>query len=648
MFLIEQFANQYRHLVRTLLLVTFICTLSACGKSVILGSDPVPSLVPTPQLASKLLSEGDTAQAAHVYAQLASTESDPVLRQEYQLTATELYFDSELYNDGTRLFATLPGTLNTEPQNTDVQQKRLQILSAYNTLAQGNHTGALQQLPPLRSISERILRVRSLELQSRAYQLLNEPAKTLKSRILLESNLSVPKSIQLNRNKIAELLAAQDINSLRTLAGTPGGSVYRGWIEYAALAKRESSMTPDQFAQRSNVWRSRFPNHPAASINFADAESTDQLSTAIVTDRVALLLPLTGQFSEIGAAIKTGFIAARFAQGAGTSFQLYDTRSDTNTAIQQYELAVSEGASLIIGPLDKSAVINLTAANRISVPTLSLNYVGDDIAGHANLFQFGLLPEDEARDVANYALKQNYRKALVIASDSPVSQRLASAFEQHFAVFGGEVLASDVIAEDSYDYSQQLTKILAINSSHARKRRLETLLDTDIEFEPAIRGDIDTIFIAVNSEQALLLRPQLQFHHAGKVPLLATAHIYSGSVDADKDSELSGVKYNDIPWTLTDAVNNTPLYSTISRNHQDSFQKLIALGIDAYQLHTELEKMRLDPSYSLNGKTGALTLVENNKIRRRLEWAEFQEGLPVKISEALPIETALPPLQGEL
>ena len=113
MFLIEQFANQYRHLVRTLLLVTFICTLSACGKSVILGSDPVPSLVPTPQLASKLLSEGDTTQAAHVYAQLASTESDPVLRQEYQLTATELYFDSELYNDGTRLFAALPGTLNT-------------------------------------------------------------------------------------------------------------------------------------------------------------------------------------------------------------------------------------------------------------------------------------------------------------------------------------------------------------------------------------------------------------------------------------------------------------------------------------------------------------------------------------------------------
>ena len=132
------------------------------------------------------------------------------------------------------------------------------------------------------------------------------------------------------------------------------------------------------------------------------------------------------------------------------------------------------------------------------------------------------------------------------------------------------------------------------------------------------------------------------------MPVLSTAHIYSGTADADKDNELSGVKYNDIPWTLTDAVNNTPLYSTISQNHQNSFQKLIALGIDAYQLHTELEKMRLDPSYSLNGKTGALTLAEGNKIRRRLEWAEFQEGLPVKISEALPVRKELPPQQSDL
>jgi len=278
-----------------------------------------------------------------------------------------------------------------------------------------------------------------------------------------------------------------------------------------------------------------------------------------------------------------------------------------------------------------------------------LNYTNEGTPGHANLFQFGLLPEDEARDVASYALKQDYRKAVVIASDSPISQRLANAFTTQFNESGGEVLASETISAEAFDYSNELSRMLDINSSYSRKRRIESLLDTSVEFEPTIRSDIEVVFMAVDSEQALLLRPQLKFHRAGKVPLISTSHVYSGDPDASRDSDLTGVQYNDIPWTLTDATNGSPLFTTISQGHQDSIQKLIALGIDAYYLHSQIENMRLDPTLSLNGKTGGLSLGEGNRIKRRLEWAEFQEGVPVKISDALPLEIPpLPPLQGNL
>ena len=310
------------------------------------------------------------------------------------------------------------------------------------------------------------------------------------------------------------------------MARTPGGSTYRGWLEYAALTKQQDTLAPEVFAQRSELWKARYPNHPAAALNPSGTQVVNSVNSntpAISTNQVALLLPLTGRFSAIGDSIKTGFIAARFADGGTSNIKLYDTASDTSTAIRQYELATSEGASMIIGPLDKSAVVNLTASNRITTPTLSLNYLGEGIAGNANLFQFGLLPEDEARDAAQFALAQNHRKAIVIAADSPISQRLGSAFETAFTEAGGTVLASDFIAADAFDYSEQLTKLLDINSSYSRNRRLEELFDTSIEFEPAIRGDIDVIFMAVDSEQALLLRPQLQFHHSGK--LLSLIHI---------------------------------------------------------------------------------------------------------------------------
>jgi len=618
-------------------------SITACGLNVKSGPSESPALVPSTQLANRYLAEGDTAQAANVYASLAKTETDPNLRQQYLLTATELYFDTELYNEGMSLFATFPASLNTPERQT-----RLQIVSAYNTLAQGNYAQALQQIPPIRSITDRILRVRSVELQSRAYELSNQPAQALKSRILLESNLTSPKSIALNRSKIATRLAALDINTLRTMARTPGGTVYRGWLDYSSLSRNQSAMAPELYAQRINAWRSRYPNHPAATLDVATVADGSQLPS-IFTDQVALLLPLSGAFSEVGDAIKTGFIAARFEDGANTNVKIYDTASDTGTAIQQYERATNEGASMVIGPLDKSAVINLTAGNRISVPTLSLNYTNEGTAGHANLFQFGLLPEDEARDVASYALKQDYRKAVVIASDSPISQRLANAFTTQFDESGGEVLASETISAEAFDYSNELSRMLDINSSYSRKRRIESLLDTSVEFEPTIRSDIEVVFMAVDSEQALLLRPQLKFHRAGKVPLISTSHVYSGDPDASRDSDLTGVQYNDIPWTLTDATNGSPLFTTISEGHQDSIQKLIALGIDAYYLHSQIENMRLDPTLSLNGKTGGLSLGEGNRIKRRLEWAEFQEGVPVKISDALPLEIPpLPPLQGNL
>jgi len=623
--------------LKTLTIIFASLSLFACGFNIKPSGNGSRNRAPSPQLANEMIAKGDISQAAQIYAQLAADELDPAKKTDYQLTATELYFDGELYADATRMYATLP-----LPPSQQQISPRLQVLQAYNTLATGDYAGAITQLPPTRTLTDNIVKIRSLELQSRSYQLQNDPVRSLKARILLDSSLSQPAAITANRSRITQLLAAQDIAGLRQMAQSPGGSVYRGWLEYSALERRQGSVSPEEFQQKRNAWAARYPEHPANAIIVADNNQPGMAPTGITANQVALLLPLTGDYSEIGKSIKTGFLAERFSQGGTSNIKLYNTASDTATAIRQYDTAVSDGASMVIGPLDKNAVINLAATNRINTPTLSLNYLGNDMPGNANLFQFGLLPEDEARDAANFALQQGHRKALVIASEGQIGQRLAGAFEQQFTDAGGTVLGVDFIAEDSYDYSKQLTKILDISSSYARKRRIEKLLDQSIEFEPAIRGDIDIIFMPVDSEQAILLRPQLQFHRAGKVPLISTAQIYVGEPDAERDGDLTGIQYNDIPWKLTEAPANSRLYASVSRVNADGIPKLAALGIDAYRLLTQLGNMRTDPTFAVSGATGELSLAEGNRVRRRLEWAEFQEGIPVRISDALPIETALP------
>jgi len=637
-----------RTLLQAFVVFVSIWTLSGCGTT---GSSFPNStsgrITPTPQLAASLVEQGDAVQAAHMYAQLASQELNPQLAAQYQLQATELYFDSELYAEALRAFDALPTGIEatTDPQ-------RLQLLQAYVELARGETVKALELLPQSRALSDRALRVRALEIEARAKGILDDPVAALKARILIEANLTAPAAIARNRVATRNLLNGIDEARLRQMATVTGGSIYRGWIEYTLL-QRQSKSDENVFAQQTEAWNARYPGHPAAA-RVVDT-SYDDLQTAakaISTDRVALLLPLSGNFHDVGNAIKNGFLAARFnANPASVStLRFYDTKSDVRTAVKQYELAAREGASLIIGPLEKAAVTRLAANNRISVPTLSLNYTTSDIPPVANLYQFGLLPEDEARDAAQYILNQNLQKALVVVADSPLGNRLAGAFTSTFEQHGGSTLAVAKVPPDSYDYSREIKTMLSINESNARRRQLQKLLDTKVEFEPAIRGDAEIIFMAVDSDQARLLRPQLQFHHASHLPLVSTSRIFSGEVDERADSDLSGIVYCEIPWVIDERTASSRLLRNLTDIQPETphgLYKLQGLGIDAWTLHSELETMRFDRAYSVGGVTGQLTLDTGNRIRRRLQWATFEEGKPVKIADALPVKTVLQPLTAE-
>jgi len=607
---------------------------------------PLTQIVPTPQLAASLVSEGDTAQAAHVYAQLASDEVNPELALQYQLLATELYFDSNLYREAMRAYELLPEEL-FEP----TLRERKTLIDAYVHLAQDDPAQALTDVPQPRSFADRVLRIRALEIQARAHELLADPVQALKARILIEANLTRPVTIANNREATRNMLANVDTPSLQRMATVTGGTVYRGWVEFMLLQRTASSASQDTLSQRTQVWSNRYPGHPAALSSEGDFQTTSDLgaTTAISTDRIALLLPLTGKFSKVGNAIKNGFLGAHYASGSGldSQIQLFDTASNLNQALSQYDAAVSSGASLIVGPLSKSAVIKLAATNRITIPTLSLNYTSAETPPSANLYQFGLLPEDEARDAASYLIGADFKKVLVVAAENTVGTRLADAFNETFTEKGGTVLGVEKIPQDSYDYSPQLKKLLAINQSNSRARQLRQLLDAQLEFEPAIRGDVEAIFLALGAEQARLLRPQLQFHHANDLPLVSTSQIFSGKIDKRADGDLTGVIYNDMPWVIDNARKPSKLYTdivSITAEPDHRMSRLNALGIDAWRLHSKLEAMRFDRAFAVAGTTGSLTLADGNRIRRRLNWIEFESGEPVKRSGPLPVQTVLPAL----
>ena len=58
----------------------------------------------------------------------------------------------------------------------------------------------------------------------------------------------------------------------------------------------------------------------------------------------------------------------------------------------------------------------------------------------------------------------------------------------------------------------------------------------------------------------------------------------------------------------------------------DAYQRLIAMGIDAYDLIPQLPSLKSSSQSRFDGATGALTLQAGNRIQRQLHCAQFEGG----------------------
>jgi uncharacterized protein len=159
--------------------------------------------------------------------------------------------------------------------------------------------------------------------------------------------------------------------------------------------------------------------------------------------RIALLLPLHGTLANAGNAIRDGFMTAYYQevkmQPLKPVIQVYDS-SETNNIHSLYREAIADGADIVVGPLAKNNVIALFQHTTMRVPTIALNYLDNNYSSRENFYQFGLSPEDEARQVAEKAKSAGYHHAFIIAPDTPSGRRATTAFKQQWQENGGQVI----------------------------------------------------------------------------------------------------------------------------------------------------------------------------------------------------------------
>ena len=421
------------------------------------------------------------------------------------------------------------------------------------------------------------------------------------------------------------LTSLQD-EELDKLAEEADSYEMRGWIELARIYQ------VDQFSIRSQLdsivqWRRIWASHSAAARLPAPLIEL-QMTWENRPKHIALILPLQ---EATGNAIQEGFLSAYY-QSLSVSrdvpqISVFDSTglADINDTFDQ---AVASGADLIIGPLNKKLVNQISERIELPVPTLALNYTDEDRLAE-NLFQFGLAPEDEISQVINLAWEAGYRNAAVIMPDNLDYQRLEKFFSETWTNQGGQVVSSARFIGDS-GYAEVIKRLMAIDSSEARAEKLLDLLPRlNMEFTPRRRSDIDFIFLVANPRQGRQLKPTLAFYFAGDIPVFSMPSVYDGQENQTGNRDLDGIIFTDAPWVLNPTHQLRDEVNTNLRQAQGPLQRLRAMGIDSFRLYPRLKQFSNNSISSVSGTTGVLTMSENRRIHRSLTTARFEDGIAV-------------------
>lgn len=330
--------------------------------------------------------------------------------------------------------------------------------------------------------------------------------------------------------------------------------------------------------------------------------------------KIALLLPAKGPYAKAAKTIRDGFLTAYYKTASKASepeVHIFDTTEPGGLAAA-YNKAISSQVDLIVGPLTKAEVKAL-AKIKLSMPVLALNTVNET---QDKLYQFGLMPEDEAETVALHAHRQGKKCALIVAPRGEWGDRMVTAFKSAFHSYEGKV--AKIIRIDPSQIEQfpaQLQSLLPSQSLQSKKKNNEKL---------------DMIFLAASPELGRQIKPWLS-SQSGDLTVYATSAIYTGSPSPEQDGTLDGVKFCDMPWILNNTAELREAKQAIEKNPNHNVanaSRYFALGMDAHQLAAQLTEAGL-PIAGTQGLTGNLKLDEHRRIQRSLVCAKFEHGIPI-------------------
>ena len=549
------------------------------------------------QRAQALYTRGQFEQSADAYMALAG--QDAQYSDYYRLLA------AESWRQGGKLDRSEQALADVRRSHLEGEDAiRFDLLRAEFALRKNDPTTALSLAGnPEHPISPG-LQARLLEVRARAQAASGDHWAAAQTRIGMDDSLTGIDREHNRKLALAELVAMGTDNLAATDAKLGPDDRLKPWVHEAQTQLGVAvARAPAQLAQ------------PVGTVGAGGQPGVREGYRAPTA--VALLLPASGPLSSAGNVVRDGFFAAYLDAGRNgaprPTVKVYDSGNDAAHTLSAYDQAVKDGATLVVGPLNRDGVAALFARGALNVPVLALNHPTERVLPPGGTSEFGLLPEAEGAQVADHMIDRGITSAVVMLSSDDFASRAGKAFAAEYLARGGKLTRTTTLQASAVNFSDQVGGIDSAEGSG--------------------------IFISMKPQQARLLLPQL---HLAKVaaPVFGTSHIYAGIDDATSDKDLDGVEFCDAPW-MFDAQPGLPRRGDLAAglaSVRGVNARLFAFGMDAWALVPYLDWLRSHVGSYLPGASGQLTADEFGRVRRVLTWARFQDGLARPVAGSLEMD----------
>ena len=208
---------------------------------------------------------------------------------------------------------------------------------------------------------------------------------------------------------------------------------------------------------------------------------------------------------------------------------------------------------------------------------------------------FSINREADISSLLNIARNNGDQRAIIIDDSTTRDKTL---LEKTWKNMDGEVVYS-ISSEKGISSQKLLSKILLLDQSNIRSRKLSRIIGLQINSKPRRREDIDSIFLSTSLSNARSLKPALEYNFADNISVYLIPSWRGREYLKESELDLENVIISEIPFLLNTKIS---FQETNPANKSRNY----AIGYDTFELVLLLSA---NPRRNFNyfGLTGLIT-----------------------------------------